>query len=656
MSGAETLTLEQVWIRAVTAHTEGRLEEAEQLYGAIVEAEPEHAPSWHHLGVIAFQAGQMERAAEFLERSIALEPNNAESQKAMGKIHHALNNSVTAERCFDRAALLAPDDFEAHFLQATVLMVLGRSESARPCYLEALRINPDDAEAQNHLGVCLHGLGEGELALARFHKALELNPDYAEAYANLALLYEKKGLLDEAEAVVQRALQLQPGLNLARSALAMLFRRQGRADEAIDLFEQVLKEGATAHEEAHIHQQLGKLYDRKQESARAFEHFAAGNRLQRAQTTDLDVRKGVYLDLLDHLDEQMHEGWLSSWRVDQAVGGPLSLSDQMKMEGSLGVPGPLLAPGPLGRPGPLEVTGGLGTPGPAEPPGPLGRPGPLDPSEIQTALSPRDELRLAHNPEVAPPVFLVGFPRSGTTLLDQILDSHPDIQVMEEKPALGVLYSELATRPGGYLSALAALSATEILDLRKRYVEEVNRYLPRGRPGLLRVDKMPLNLVHAPLIARLFPEAPIILALRHPCDAILSGFMQRFVVNDAMAHFFSLEEATELYCRSMAFWRRSEVLFELKVHPIRYESVVADFNNEVHNLLTFLDVPWDDAVLAYDRHALKREITTPSYHQVTRPIYTHARYRWRRYESQMAETVEKVQPFIEAFGYGEGEG
>jgi hypothetical protein len=248
-------------------------------------------------------------------------------------------------------------------------------------------------------------------------------------------------------------------------------------------------------------------------------------------------------------------------------------------------------------------------------------------------------------------VFLVGFPRSGTTLLDQILDGHPRLQVMEEKPALFDIRSTIDTMPGGYPSALASLKETDIQNLRDRYLRNVERHIDR-RPGTILVDKLPLNICSIPLIVRLFPNSRIILALRHPCDVVLSNFMQDYKLNDAMANFLTIDSAARFYKRVMGFWLQCVELFPLSVHTIKYEDLVHDFEGEIRNLLRFLDVDWNDAMLDYRRHAQhRRKIVTPSYAQVTEPIYERAKFRWMHYEDYLKPVLKDLQPFIKAFRY-----
>ena len=248
------------------------------------------------------------------------------------------------------------------------------------------------------------------------------------------------------------------------------------------------------------------------------------------------------------------------------------------------------------------------------------------------------------------PVFLVGFPRSGTTLLDQMLDSHPGVQVAEEKPMMEEL-KRLADERSGYPGGLAGMSATDQSGLRRAYWDRAGDYIDR-KDGAVFVDKLPLNLEKAVLIHRVFPDARFILALRHPADCVLSCFMQAFRPNIAMNNFHTVEDAARLYDLVFGVWEQARALLPLQVHQVRYEDVVADMRAEVEGLLTFLDLPWDDAVLDYTENAQRRgQINTPSYNQVTEPIYTRARGRWTRYRDQMSGALETLEPWIERYGY-----
>ena len=156
----------------------------------------------------------------------------------------------------------------------------------------------------------------------------------------------------------------------------------------------------------------------------------------------------------------------------------------------------------------------------------------------------------------------------------------------------------------------------------------------------------------AALLHRVFPQARFVFAVRHPCDVVLSCFMQNFELNDWMANFRTLAETVALYTRTMDLWEAYREQLPLVVHTVRYEDVVDDFDNSVRMLCGFLDVPWEDSLRQFADKALDRgRINTPSYDQVSQPIYRGARYRWERYREYLAPYLPALQPYIERFGY-----
>lgn len=246
------------------------------------------------------------------------------------------------------------------------------------------------------------------------------------------------------------------------------------------------------------------------------------------------------------------------------------------------------------------------------------------------------------------PVFIVGFPRSGTTLLDTLLMGHSRLHVLEEQ----ALLSRIQAHIGG-IASVAALSGADAALLRARYFEHVAALGPVP-DGATLVDKLPLNLVRATLIHRLFPDARIVFALRHPCDAVLSCVMQNFAINPAMASFLDIDNAGAAYDAVMDAWQASREAMPLNVHELRYESLVAEPANTMRDLVAFLGLAWEDGVLAHQDTAKARGlIRTPSYAAVTEPINARAAGRWRRYRAQMAPVLPLLQPWAKRYGYGD---
>lgn len=249
-------------------------------------------------------------------------------------------------------------------------------------------------------------------------------------------------------------------------------------------------------------------------------------------------------------------------------------------------------------------------------------------------------------------VFLVGFPRSGTTLLDQILSGHPDIEVAEERNGLAypgnfIIKTKNKTVP----EALSSLTADEIANLRHMYFKAMKEMGFKLRPGSVFIDKLPLNLVYAPFIHRLFPDAKFILALRHPCDSVLSCFMQPFQLNESMMHFLDIENGAKFYDLSFSAWEEAAAALKLKYHTVRYENVVSDLKSEVDAALKFLELDWHEGMENFDQTAQGRRIKTPSASQVSQKIYTRAKGRWHKYREYMGKAPDILRPWIEKYGY-----
>jgi hypothetical protein len=244
------------------------------------------------------------------------------------------------------------------------------------------------------------------------------------------------------------------------------------------------------------------------------------------------------------------------------------------------------------------------------------------------------------------PAFLVGFPRSGTTLLDTFLMGHPDISVVEEKGMIGAAQATL-----GDITALTERTPAELEQARNAYFAELDRHVEPGFPGLV-LDKLPLNMIAAPLIHCLFPDARFIFARRHPCDAVLSCFMQGFALNDSMACFLDLADAAAYYDAAIAVWTRSREVLALKAHTVGYEDLIGEPEATLRPTIEFLGLGWDEELLEHQETARSRgAISTPSYNQVTQPLSRRASGRWLRYEKQLAPVLPVLLPWAKRLGY-----
>jgi Flp pilus assembly protein TadD len=251
------------------------------------------------------------------------------------------------------------------------------------------------------------------------------------------------------------------------------------------------------------------------------------------------------------------------------------------------------------------------------------------------------------------PIFVVAFPRSGTTLLEQTLDAHPRLRSMDEQPIVQNALDDIVAAGVKYPEELGKLSASQLQTIRARYFERAAARV-KIAPGQRLVDKNPLNMLRLPVIRRLFPEAAIVLAIRHPCDVLVSCFMQHFRAPHFVMLCSDLQTLATGYRRSFDFWYEQSALLKPNVLELRYETFVADFEREVRAMAEFLKLPWHDGMLAPAEHArAKGFISTPSYSQVVQPVNRKAVGRWRAYQQHLAPVIPRLQPYLQRWDYAD---
>ena len=250
---------------------------------------------------------------------------------------------------------------------------------------------------------------------------------------------------------------------------------------------------------------------------------------------------------------------------------------------------------------------------------------------------------------------LGGHPRSGTTLLEQVLDAHPDMVSAEEteifyNDAYGPLMRGLPDDVAMFAS-LASATTSALEQSRKNYFRSMDLALGQPVGGRLLVDKNPSYTFLIPALIRIFPEIKLLIALRDPRDVVLSCFMQNLPLNQVGAACLTLASATEEYTALMTVWQTIKERMTNAFLEVRYEDMVTDLASVARPTLEFLGVPWDAKVLGFDQHARDKVVRSPTYADVTQPVYKRAVGRWQRYQKHLEPHFEKLAPFVKAFGY-----
>ncbi len=236
------------------------------------------------------------------------------------------------------------------------------------------------------------------------------------------------------------------------------------------------------------------------------------------------------------------------------------------------------------------------------------------------------------------PIFLIGFPRSGTTLLDTILRTNQSVEIIEEKPIIKNFLIKLEKKTNNDLNELKYLDQKYINKMQNFYFQERKKFTKNTKAKII-IDKMPLNIIHIGEILRFFPNAKFVFALRNPYDSVLSCFMQHFTLNPAMKNFLNLESSAALYDLVMKLWKIYKKIFPVNFHYIKYEDVTLDFNNTTKKIYEYLNLDWTEETNNFYLTARKRlDIATPSYNQITSPIYSKSINRLKNYQIKFKDT------------------
>lgn len=650
--------------RAADLHARGDLAGAREAAKAVVSRHPNEATALHFLGVVCCQTGQTEEGANYLHKALKANPANIGVRLNLGQALLELGRLDEAEEASNVPG--SPPN-ELIRLRAAILKAKGYIHEALQLYEQLVQRHPGDSALWNNLGNLRSEAGDFEGALTALQRAHTLNPKSGIIAVNVARVLGALRRFDESSRYYETAVQNLPTSAGELEEMGEMLRCLDQPQHAL----LALSAAARANPRnaavfVKIGQSFAAIPDRQQS--------------EQAYRMALRVDPGcgaAYLNLAIVLEQENRTEELEE------------VADQARTHGVAGGEADYISALVLRRQGELGEALRLAQTAHAES---------LDPAvrahfvglvadrigDTYTAFAAFEEMNQLNansptgsrytgdehrrdveqlnaqttpewvaswnpvEPKAAPPspVFLLGFLRSGTTLLDTILMGHPQAYVLEEDPLLARV-----ERASGEFERLANLGETEVNTLRRRYFGELaaNGHQPGDR---LVVDKNPLAALRTPLIHRIFPDARFVFALRHPCDVVLSCYMQNFRASQAMASFFDLEKAARFYDAVMSYWMKCREIFPLQVHSIRYEDLIEDVEGEMRPLLEFLDLPWDPGVLDHQTTASERGyIRTPSYAQVTERIYSRAKGRWERYRDQMQPALPILAPWVERFGY-----
>lgn len=542
--------------------------------------------------------GQPLEARGWLERALEADPDNADALTLLATLARQEGNTGAAEQHLTQALQASPAHPAALNALATQYAHSGRQGQALDLFRRAVTAQPDSAPLRLNLARTLQQSGRLEEAEEALRQTLGLEPEMVEAHLLLAAVLQAKGAHTAALEFAEAACRLQPDNLQACYLYCDLLERTHQLDQA----KASLSAGLTEHpNQVHLNLVMARCERRTKALEPALE------RLDRVQTEPMDdmtaqaihAERGMILDTLGEIDRafaaftRSNQHGKTVWQQIKTGQAPF-LDSVMRLQTRFS----------------------------------------QEWVESWTPLRP---------PGKNSPVFLLGFPRSGTTLLNRMLACHSRLQAAEEVDAINHLASILHTQFGGYPDALARLDDTTAARLRETYLRVFQDVAGIELASTDRlVDKMPINTVDVGLIHRLFPDANIIFVQRNPADVCLSCFMQPFQPNALNAQFLSLEDTAQCFRAVMDLWEHYQQMLPLKTHTVSYESLVDQPESTLRALCDFLSVGYESDMLNY--RAQSADVKTASYQQVADALYTTAVGRAERY----AKHLGPMAPWLES--------
>jgi tetratricopeptide (TPR) repeat protein len=639
----------QLFNSAQQMHQAGDLRQAEHLYREVLRRDPGHALALGALGVIGCQTGNLQNGIQLLREALAHTPNDADLNNNLGMALMTLGDARAAMPLFEQALALRARFPEAQFNYANALLAEGQHAAAEKHYRGALRVRADYFEAANNLGNLLFDMGRVEESAQVMHKVVRLAPRFAPGHLSLARALAGIGRSEEALLACRRALELDDGQAAAWELLGLCLRQSGDLDGAALALARAV---ALAPDAAPVLDQAGLVQFTLGRVAEAAASFARAAALA-PQQPQLATHSGLALsalgdragaraaferalavapghgealrNLAEMAEDDVDVAALRA-RVEAAVAQsrPAANSDLLFALGRLRDSDGDYA-------GAFEAFAAANALRRQQVPFDRNAQREFIDAVIET-FSPDFMRRAATlaNPDERP-VFIIGMPRAGTTLLEQIVASHPQVHgageltfFPEQVPAVVRRAGQTSSYPRGIGRRLDELAA-----LAPRYL---NLLAARDSQATRVSDKMPYNFLYLGVIGALFPRARVIHCRRSPMATCHSIFTRDLAGSHPYSYDLeSLAAAYAGYRRLMAHWR--EVL-SIPMLEVDYEAVLDDQLGETRRLIDFLGLPWDAACLRF--HETSRAVATASQWQVRRPLYSAAREHWRHYREQLA--------------------
>jgi len=568
----------------ISLQDQGKLDEAVSIYNKAISIRPDYALAYYNMGNVLHKQGKPDEAVEAYTKAISIKPDYADAYYNLGVSIQDQGKPDEALEAYKKVLSIKPDYADAYYNMGHVLKDQGKLAKAIEAYKNALYIKPDYVGAYNNMGVVLQEQGKLDDAIEAYTKALSIKPDYAEAYLNLGNALNEQGKPAEAIEALTKALSIKPDYAEAYYNMGISLQDQGKLEEAVSIYNKAL---SIKPELAEAHLNLSTIKKYTVNDA----HFLQVQKYYYEEGLREDTRCNLSFALA-----KMHE---DIGKLDEAF-AHLSEGNELRKKSlkySINQDQELFT----------KLRNTL-------------------PHLLDSSLE-RKEISIGPIP-----IFILGMPRSGTTLVEQILSSHSNVTGAGELAQLARYGSKLATEA-------SPIENASILNFREKYLSELSK-LSNGKSIV--TDKMPHNFRFIPLICAAFPEAKIVHVQRNAAATCWSNYKQHFASKN-LGYCHDLNDIVEyynLYADIMKLW---ESHYSYQIYNLNYESLTTDPENQARKLIKYLGLRWQDACLS--PHTNKRTIRTASQQQVRQKIYKGSSEAWRKYEPYLNGAFDSLPSF-----------
>jgi tetratricopeptide (TPR) repeat protein len=536
---------------------------------------------------LLLQSGQIQESEMSCISVLNKYPNYPEALLLLGIIANRVGNIDLAIARFHQAILIKPNFADAYYNLGNAHQTLGRIEEAIQCFNQTITLKPDFASAHNNLGIIFIGLERLEEAVTHFKRALAIKPDYALAHNNIGNALKDLGQVTDAKFHFEQALSFKPDYADAHSNLGTLFQDMGDKEEAISHYEQAL---SIQTDFSGAHYNLTKI-NPKQEQIPLLERF-----LSSSTVSDEDAMNYHFaLGNIFNSDKSYSKSFEHFIKGNILKRKTINYDSQKHTD--------------------------------------------FIDSLIETYSRDYFEEKTIVGSDSDLPVFILGMPRSGTTLVEQIVSSHPQVFGADELPTLGHIEGAIRQKyesSNPYPECMPSFDASSAYEFASEYLHELRGY---SQEATRITDKAPYNFLRIGLIKIIFPKARIIHCRRNALDTCTSIFLNNFTSGNEFS--YDLNEIGRFYLdyeRLMTHWHN---LFPSEIFDIQYEALISNQEEMSHQLIDYLGLEWDEHCLAF--HNNNRAVRTASNLQVRQPIYTKSVERWKRYQEHLEPLIKILQ-------------